>query len=109
MVEEAKPGEYKLKIKIKRQDQKTEKSITHDINLLAAPIETKTEPILTTLKNTDEKQESLEYSEKSSYISGIQLTTVYKSTSQRSKEMIPHFIIIFLLGFNIFLIFKKMD
>jgi len=106
-VEEAEEGDYKIKIKVKRDDQKTTKEITEDIKLLALPLIEK-EEILAVASEIEKDEENLNVSSvlnEDKCTSEVKL--VYESTSVKSRNMAGTLIIIVLTGLCAFLIFRK--
>jgi len=111
VVSGAEPGDYKLKIKIKRDDQKTEKAITQDIKLLAGK-ETKEDEEKINLKGIVQENEIKGDSQNSiNYVllAEKNYKTVYESNDFLIKNKIPFFIIICLALFCTILIFKKFE
>ena len=105
IVIQAEPGDYKFKVKIRKDDQKTQKEITEDIEIFA-PNKVGT---LTAQTNTliaeEESSESL-FSEKDITFP-VKPYVVYESTSEKAKKLAPYFFIGLLILINILLITKK--
>ncbi len=103
-VDEAEPGEYNIKVKIKRDDQKTEKSVTEKIMLLAA--QERTEQVPMGVASTEEEEViKAELAEKLEHVPELRM--VYESSNFKSKKMIPYFLITVLTFLTIFLVVNK--
>jgi hypothetical protein len=100
-IEDAEPGEYKLKIKIIKDSQKTAKEITKDI-LLLSPMTNEVEKENSTLKinqaiislvNSTNRTDDAKSAQ--TYAAGQTITgnTVYKSSSKKAADMAAYFII----------------
>jgi hypothetical protein len=101
MVDEADPGNYKLKVLVNKNNQKTNNELTKDII------------INNKLKNDDIENSENENTE----INNNNLVTantvlmnrglVYESTTQKAKNLIPIFLIILSVLINVVLIWKR--
>jgi len=98
LIAEAEPGDYKLKIKMQRDDYKTEKEMTQTIVIIEPETE---EPE----KDFNENQEI--YIQQNSFIPNQYPLIVYESNSYKSKKLVPYFIIGLLGFFSVFLILKR--
>jgi len=98
----AEPGEYKLKIKAKRDDQKTEKEITHSIKVL-------TEKIGAETKGTEEKIELKEKNQDSDIMlqSTKQQKIIYESPSVKAKKLSLYLFIGLLVIYAAILTWKR--
>jgi len=100
VVQEAEPGNYKFKVMVNKNDQKTNNQITKDI-------------IINNLnkENNDKnfKNENFDKNEIENKITNnvINSGLVYESTSEKAKNLIPVFFIFLLVIFNIVLIWKR--
>lgn len=101
VVTQAEPGDYKIKIKVKRDDQKTEKEITQAIKVLQKKEET---------KETEEKIE-LKEKDKEDYYAILESTkqpkTIYLSTSEKAKGLVVKFFIGLLVVYAGILTWKR--
>ncbi|MBW2989876.1 lamin tail domain-containing protein [Candidatus Woesearchaeota archaeon] len=103
-VEDAEPGDYNIKVKIKREDQKTEKEITQPIRLLEKKDES--EEIF------GKKEEVTEVKGKSQDGSIIlesirQPKVIYESSSARSKKLAMFLIMGLLVVYSSLLTWKR--
>jgi len=98
LIEDAEPGDYKLKIKMKRDDYKTEKEITETIEVIKA----KTEIIEEIFD-----EEETDYKEARLFIPNQYPLVIYESNSQKAKKLVPFFIIGLLGFFSIILILRR--
>lgn len=111
IVEKAKSGDYKLKIKIKRDDQKTEKEITREIKIINIEPESVSEIIETELEKPDNTAMDLilekNYSEVANLYIPQRSEVIYESSNERIKKLIPYFITAMSTLLSAFLIIKK--
>ncbi len=103
-VKEAEPGDYNLKIKVKRDDQKTEKEITRPIKVLEKGIEKE--------ENIEKKEETIELKEtqKEGYTileSTKQPKTIYESSIIKAKKLAIYFFIGLLVIYSALLTWKR--
>ena len=96
-IEKAEPGEYNLKIKMQRDDYRTEKEITEIIKIIEQKIEENQEQQL----NTKEQQIT------GPFIQNQNPLVIYESSSYKAKKLVPFFIIGLLGFFSIILIWKR--
>lgn len=99
IVSEAEPGDYKLKIKIKRDDQKTEKEITQEIKVFQGKIEEKEEKIELKEKGEEDYYTALE--------STKQPEIIYESSSIKAEKLAVYFFIGLLLIYSAVLTWKR--
>ncbi|MFH2027662.1 MAG: lamin tail domain-containing protein, partial [Nanoarchaeota archaeon] len=93
IVVDAEPGDYNLKIKAKRDDQKTEKQITHNLKILDLPAETRSESL--TMIGEIEPEEATELSQcylVEDKLNATSLRLVYESSNIKTKNLIPYLI-----------------
>jgi len=97
MVEDAKPGNYKLKAVVNKNNQKTNNEITKDI------------AIKSNVKDTDNPEYLSATEEENNQITSniINYGQVYESTTEKAKNLAPLFIIILSVLLNIVLIWKR--
>jgi hypothetical protein len=100
LMEEAEPGDYNLKIKIKRDDYKTEKEITTTIKVIEK------EPEETEEQDSDADEENT-YQETRPFIPNQNPLVLYESTSYKAKRLIPFLIIGLLALFSIILVWRR--
>jgi len=102
LVKNAEPGQYKLKVRIKREDQKTEKEITKEI----------------TLENKRATESTEKIAAASTFNSGMQGQStmlsakeqlVYESTDTKAKKLIPYFMITLFVTLLVILIIKNKE
>lgn len=103
IVNGAEPGDYSLKIKVKRDDQKTEKEITQPIKVLEKGINQ---------ENIGQKEEKIELKETQGkdytlLESTKQPEIIYESTSERAKKLIPQLFIALLVIYSAVLTWKR--
>lgn len=107
LVSEAEPGDYKLKIKIKRDDQKTEKEIIQEIKVIEEKFELEKE------EKIEEKEERIDLKEKDKQIPSTLLEsikqpqTVYKSTTIKAKELVVYLFIGLLVIYGAVLTWRR--
>jgi hypothetical protein len=95
-IEKAEPGEYKLKIKMQRDDYKTVKEITETIEIIKPNEEFKEQ-------TSDTKEQLIPRP----FIPNQKPLVIYESTSYKARKLVP-FLIIGLLGFfSIVLIWRR--
>jgi hypothetical protein len=92
---DAEDGSYKLKVKIRKDDQKTEKELTQDITLYAGKPEV-TKPI----QNTSMEKEII--------YNPLNKSLLYESTTYKAKKLVPYFLILVFGGLVVYLILKKL-
>ena len=103
LVKKAEPGEYKLKVKIKRDDQKTEKQITKNITLKSKKPAESSEKIAVSSKSLAQMQPPLVIlNPKDSKI-------VYESTGEKTKKLLPYFMIALFAALLVILIIKNKE
>ena len=99
----AEPGDYKIKIKAKRDDQKTEKEITQTIKVLGGNIESE-------ITETEEKTQ-LKGNDQEDYTTTLESTkqpiTIYESPGIRSKKLVIYFFIGLLTIYGSILTWKR--
>jgi len=108
---DAEPGVYKLKVKIKKDNQKTENEITRTIEVASPEFEKEIKDNLpiTLLQNIPENLELNTTTERNVlYFEPTFERIVYEGTNYKAKKLIPYFIIFLLFGFAVFLIVKKL-
>ena len=103
LIEEAEPGDYKLKIKMLRDDYKTEKEITQTIEVIEN-IEKQIKEIEEQISNEKEKNNS---QKTGAFIPNQEPLIIYESSSYKSKKLVPFFIIGLLGFFSIILIWRR--
>ena len=85
----AEPGDYKIKIKAKRDDQKTEKEITQTIKVLQSSLVEETE-----ITETEEKI-TLKEKDKEDYTTTLESTkqpiTIYESPGAKANKLVVYF------------------
>ncbi|MHA1988830.1 MAG: COG1470 family protein, partial [Promethearchaeota archaeon] len=106
IVEEAEPGDYKFKIKIKRDDQKTTKEITREIKIIGLGLDSVSEIIDAELEKPEDIID-LMLMENYTGNTVTRSEIVYESSNERIKRLTPYFIIAFMAIMNIYLILKK--
>ena len=104
VVDEAEEGDYKLKIRVKRDDQKTTKEITEDIKLLALPLVEKEETLFVA---SEIQEESNDMSAVLDDSCGSEVKLLYESTGTKSRNLVSTLIIIVLTLLCVFLIWKR--
>lgn len=108
LVSGAEPGDYNLKVRIKRDDQKTEKEITKPIQVLQQSV---VEPV--EVKETQEKTAlSEEGNEDYATIleSAKQPKIIYESPSEKSKKLAVYFFMGLLVAYSsllTYMVYKK--
>jgi len=106
IVLDADPGEYKLKVLINKDEQKTNKQLIEDINVIG--IQTKEEVQVVLVKDSEFLEEAqiqpLLYP---NYVRYKEPYLVYESNDFKAKNMITSFLIILLGMFVVYLILKK--
>jgi len=100
LIEEADPGDYKLKIKMIRDDYKTEKEITQTIKVIEYEAEEINEQDLEIEDNINEENTR-------KFIPNQDPLIVYESNSYKSKRLVPFFIIGLLGFFSIILVWRR--
>jgi len=105
IVPEAEPGHYNLKIKIKRDDQKTKKEITQEIEIIEEQIKEEQKDI----KQISEMGDALGQKENIPLVleSIKQPLTIYESPGLRSKQLIAPLLIFLLLIYSAVLTWKR--
>ena len=91
---EMKEGEYKLKVKLNKDAQKTEQELTEDIYVTAAEIVLSQEERLISAAAAEEFNEGkidLSTREISKQTMGI---VVYESSPEKAKQLIPYLLVI---------------
>ena len=105
------PGTYKLKVKIRKDNQITEKEITRTIEVIEAIKDTreiKDEALVQFLQSNPEINDLNITAEKNIfYFEPNMENIIYEGTNYKVKELIPYFIIMLLGGLALYLIFKK--
>jgi len=99
------PGDYSLKIKIKRDDQKTEKEITQPIKILAEGIQQEEEYIETKEEKIQVKEKEIE--DLTTLESKKQPAIVYESTSIKSKNLVVYLLVGLLVIYAAILTWKR--
>ncbi|MBI2112431.1 lamin tail domain-containing protein [Candidatus Woesearchaeota archaeon] len=104
-----KPGEYKIKVKMKREGQKTEKELTETIYLLE---EQESSLGISSLAGGDEEFPSNSSEARRTSTSSVQETNtagivVYQSSSAKSLTVLPYIFIISLILIGIVLIIHR--
>ncbi len=96
---DADPGEYKLKIKVKRDDQKTEKEITQPITVLGGSFEEK----------VDVKAGRVDGGEGETSFTAYEVVdeVIYESTSEKAGNLVVPFLIGLLVIYSCVLTWKK--
>ena len=96
------PGEYNLKVKVKRDDQKTEKEITQTINVLSGGSSSLEEDIVLEGEVVEDSGEEmlLEIAEE-----GV----IYESTSVKANNLVVPFFIALLVVYSCVLTWKKIN
>jgi len=102
IVEEADPGNYKFKVVVNKNNQKTNNEITKDI--IINEKSNKNEQIQTNLNNKNINAENL-ITAQNVLMNNYGL--VYESTTEKAKNLIPIFLIILSIMINIVLIWKR--
>ncbi len=107
--DDAKEGEYKVKVKMIKDEQKTEKELTSPIYILPKP-ETKEaaaelSPLSSAAKSSAE-QSSSPPSQKRQIPDGLTGFVVYESSSERSKKVVPY-VLLAALVVTIVIVLKK--
>ncbi|MBW2975919.1 lamin tail domain-containing protein [Candidatus Woesearchaeota archaeon] len=102
IVQEAEPGDYKFKVVVNKDNQKTNSEITKDVIIYKNNIESNNEEIT----NKDVNDKNIE-----NQITGNVLTNtrslVYESSTEKAKSLVPLFIIILSVVLNIILILRR--
>jgi len=112
-VEEAEPGDYKLRVMIIKDEQKTPYIITRDISITSPPVEKKTivkTESKTNIENLDEETGLFLVDIKEDNETDLQSKgsgIIYESTSSAASRLIPYFIIFISLILNIILILRR--
>ncbi|MCH8329522.1 MAG: hypothetical protein IIB81_03970 [Nanoarchaeota archaeon] len=101
IVEEAEPGNYKFKVVVNKNNQKTNNEIKKDIVINEKS--NKNEQIQTNLNNKNINAENLITANSVLMNNGL----VYESTTEKAKNLIPIFLIILSIMINIVLIWKR--
>lgn len=91
---EAEPGEYKLKVKINKDNQKTDAEITKDITLNFGEEREITEE--ESVQSSEEKENQL-----------LEYGVIYESTTEKAKSLVPLFFIFTLSLLCIIMILRK--
>jgi hypothetical protein len=99
-IEKAEPGEYKLKIKMQRDDYKTEKEITETINIIRSQNQEIGQP-------HNENTFNQFPTNTRPFIPNQEPVVIYESTSYKAKKLVPFFIIGLLGFFSIILIWRR--
>ncbi len=106
IVLDADPGDYKLKVLINKDEQKTNKQLIEDINVIG--IQTKEEKQIVQVKDSESlKEEQIQPSLYPNYVKYKEPYLVYESNDFKAKKMITSFLIIVLGMFVVYLILKK--
>ncbi len=110
---EGDPGDYKLKVKIQKDDLKTLKEITTNITVVSAE---QTVAFQQDISNQDKapKESSTNTEKTTNKISGMKDVTcesiiVYESTQQKAERLVVYFMLGLLASTTIFLAFKKLN
>ena len=93
-IQEASPGDYKLKIKIRKDNQKTTKDITETIEVIKN-------------EEFEEQEESKNQEKTRGFIPNQNPLIVYESNSYKAKRLVPFFIMGLLCFFSIILIWRR--
>jgi hypothetical protein len=96
---EIKEGEYKVKVKIQKDNQKTTKDITTNIFIKEKNNETANE------KNNETNEENT--TKEHRLPSGITGMTVYESSSAKAKKLVPYILIVALILVIFILVLRK--
>ena len=110
--EQAKEGEYKVKVKMLKDEQKTEKELTSLIYVLLEEKEEQKEKLkeaessLSALSKKDEQQPAF-LLQKRKVSDGLTGFVVYESSSERSKKVVPYVLVAALVSLVI-IVLKKM-
>jgi len=103
VVEEAEPGNYKFKVVVNKDNQKTNDEITKDITINENNIKTENIDI-----KTEKNNEIIETEiKKQSTNNALDGNIVYESTTEKAKSLVSIFIIILSVLLNIVLIWKR--
>lgn len=99
-IDEAAPGDYNLKIKIKRDDQKTTKELTNDVVVTSSPIELSNEQVYSS--------EFLGLIDSNSPVKILKTpVTIYESTNIQVKKLTLYFVLILALLLDVILILQN--
>jgi hypothetical protein len=98
------PGDYKLKIKINKDNQKTNKEITKEIKITPHKKEETTQPLL---NKREEIKNSLSPTLTALSPQKTEILTIYESPNTKLKKLIPSLFIALLIFLNIILIVKN--
>lgn len=108
MIAQAEQGEYNLKVKIKRDDQKTEKEITETIQVLQPQPREITETIGTSVQN---KNQDIELKEEKEILSTLLEITrpklIYESPTEKAKKLVVYFFMALLIIYSAILTWKR--
>jgi len=101
VVNEAEPGDYKLKIKIKRDDQKTEKEITQEISLVSPIPKTQSQPLQVSSGDTEKDERSIILE------ATKQPKIIYESTTIKARNLVVYFFIGLLVIYSALLTWRR--
>ncbi|MBU1703744.1 MAG: hypothetical protein KJ922_00085, partial [Nanoarchaeota archaeon] len=107
IVVEADPGDYKFKVVINKDGQKTNKEIVRDLKVIGSRTAEVTEILSQPDLESDGPSLFIEPVVKSYYIVHRQPTTVYESSDVKAENLIPNLLIISLGLCTVFLILRK--
>jgi len=98
---DADPGDYKLKIRVKRDDQKTEKEITQPIKVFSGVLEEE--------EKVEVKVEKVDDEEKETSFTSLEIAdeVIYESTSVKAEKMVVPFFIALLVIYSCVLTWRK--
>ncbi|HLC97070.1 MAG TPA: lamin tail domain-containing protein [Candidatus Nanoarchaeia archaeon] len=103
-IEDADTGNYNLKVRLKRDDQKTEKEITASLSVTETLHDAELLPVAYAAAIPLEEQVATK-AELETLL--LDYALVYESSALKAKDSIPYFLIIVLTLLVLFLLFKK--
>ena len=107
IVENAEPGNYKFKVVINKNSQKTNNEITRDIAIIGS----RDVAISSKIKNPENSMANKDIikdrSDKITNNAALSNAIVYKSNTEKAKNFIPIFLIILSVIFNVILIWRR--
>lgn len=104
--DEMEEGEYNVKVKIKKDEQKTEKELTENIYVLQnSSVSTLTAPLVTLADSAVEENIAFPAGKRKIFLESEYL--VYESNVEKAKELVPYILIVVFGLLSLVLVMKK--